>query len=71
VVGDLLLGQLHLALAQQGAGAALAQREDRLVDDGHADAGGEADRLGQPRLGGARGAVRAGRAHGGGAHGAG
>ena len=45
----------HLALAEQGGGAAGAQGEDGGVDDHQPDGGGETDGLGQPRLGGAGG----------------
>ena len=40
--------------AEQRRGAAGAQRQDRGVHDHEPDGGGEADRFGQPRLGGAR-----------------
>jgi hypothetical protein len=54
---DLLALGGGLAFAEEGGGATGAQREDGGVDDDEADGGGEADGLGQARLGGAGDAV--------------
>jgi hypothetical protein len=44
-------GDLGLAFAEQGRGGGGADEEDRLVDDGQADGGGEAGGFGEAGFG--------------------